>query len=115
MGRGPRLPDQGPSAKLQAGKSPRREHKPVRKSCKLQAPSFKRHEKDTIVKSKIISPKSNNDVPVEWRVRKKGNQYKVIDVLVAGVSMSVTQRSDFSSVIQRGGGDVSVLINHLKK
>ncbi len=73
------------------------------------------NEKDTIVKSKIISPKSNNDVPVEWRVRKKGNQYKVIDVLVAGVSMSVTQRSDFSSVIQRGGGDVSVLINHLKK
>jgi hypothetical protein len=29
--------------------------------------------------------------------------------------MSVTQRSDFSAVIQRGGGDVAVLINHLKE
>ena len=71
-------------------------------------------EKDTLVKSKIIDPDGGPDVPVDWRVRYKNGAYKIIDVLVAGVSMSVTQRSDFSSVIQRGGGDVSILIDHLK-
>jgi len=40
---------------------------------------------------------------------------KVIDVIIEGVSMSLTQRSDFSSVIQRGGGDIQILIDHLKK
>jgi phospholipid transport system substrate-binding protein len=33
--------------------------------------------------------------------------------MVEGVSMAVTQRSDFASVIQRGGGDIDVLLAHL--
>ena len=45
----------------------------------------------------------------------KNGQYKVIDIVVEGVSMALTQRSDFSSVIQRGGGQVSVLIAHLRE
>ena len=44
----------------------------------------------------------------------KMDNYKIIDVIVAGVSMSVTQRSDFASVIQRGGGQVNVLLAHLR-
>ena len=54
------------------------------------------------------------EVQVDWRVRNKGGSYKIVDVLVAGVSMSVTQRSDFASVIQRGGGNVDALIAELK-
>jgi phospholipid transport system substrate-binding protein len=50
-------------------------------------------------------------VRVDWRVR--GG--KVIDVIVEGVSMSVTQRSEFSSIIQRNGGDIEALITHLQK
>lgn len=70
-------------------------------------------DKDTIVTSFIVSQNSP-EVQVDWRVRYKNGSYKIVDVIVEGVSMSVTQRSDFSSVIQRGGGDVQVLINHLK-
>jgi hypothetical protein len=29
--------------------------------------------------------------------------------------MSLTKRSDFSSVIQRGGGEISVLLDHLRE
>ncbi len=53
-------------------------------------------------------------VKIDWRVRNKNGEYKVIDVVVAGVSMALTQRSDFSSVIQRGGGDIGVLLDHLR-
>lgn len=70
---------------------------------------------DSIVSSQIIQVNGSEPITVDWRVRKTGDSYKVVDVLVAGVSMSVTQRSDFSSVIQRGGGNVDVLIAYLKE
>lgn len=70
-------------------------------------------KRDVIVNSAIVDD-SGTEFKVDWRVRHKNNQYKIIDVIIEGVSMSLTQRSDFSSVIQRGGGDVGVLISHLK-
>jgi len=68
---------------------------------------------DSLVQSSIISSGSP-DVSVDWRVRKNGNTYQVIDVLVEGVSMSVTQRSEFSSIIQRGGGNIDALLEKLR-
>lgn len=70
-------------------------------------------EKDVTVNSFIIPQDGGQEIQVDWRVRYKNGQYKVIDVMVEGVSMALTQRSDFSSVIQRGGGEVSVLLDHL--
>lgn len=69
---------------------------------------------DVIVSSNLVSDGSP-EVRVEWRVRQKGEGFKIVDVIIEGVSMALTQRSDFSSVIQRGGGDVNVLIAHLRK
>lgn len=68
---------------------------------------------DTVVSSFIVDGKGS-EFSVDWRVRYKDGKYKIVDVIIEGVSMSVTQRSDFSSVIQRGGGDVQVLLAHLK-
>ena len=70
-------------------------------------------EKDTLVTSFIV-PASGPEIQVDWRVRYKDGRYRIVDVIVEGVSMSVTQRSDFAAVIQRGGGNVSVLIDHLR-
>jgi phospholipid transport system substrate-binding protein len=70
---------------------------------------------DVLVMSQIIPTDGGDSIQVDWRVRNKAGTFKIVDVLVAGVSMSVTQRSDFSSVIQRGGGTIDVLINHLKQ
>ena len=69
---------------------------------------------DVLVHSSLVLG-DGPDVKVDWRVRKKGGSYKVIDVIVEGVSMAVTQRADFASVIQRGGGQVEVLLAHLRK
>ena len=38
-----------------------------------------------------------------------------LDVYVAGVSMKVTQRDEFASVIQRNGGRVEALIAQLRQ
>lgn len=71
-------------------------------------------DRDVLVSSVII-PLENPEVQVDWRVRYKNGQYKIVDVVVEGVSLSVTQRSDFASVIQRGGGDVGVLLASLRQ
>jgi len=70
---------------------------------------------DVLVSSFITPTDGSDDIQVDWRVRNKDGTQKIVDVIVAGVSMTVTQRSDFSSVIQRGGGKVDVLIDYLKQ
>ncbi|MFQ5786203.1 MAG: phospholipid-binding protein MlaC [Alphaproteobacteria bacterium] len=61
-------------------------------------------DKDVLVNSKI----GREDAPgfdVVWRVRSGGDRYRVIDVMVEGVSLLVTQRAEFAAVIQRKGLD----------
>ncbi len=71
-------------------------------------------DKDIIVTSYII-PQRDPEVRVDWRIRYKDGRYRVVDVIVEGVSMAITQRSDFASVIQRGGGNFQVLLDHMRK
>ena len=66
-----------------------------------------------IVKS-VIERGSQQPVRVDWRVTYPDGQYKIFDVVIEGVSMIQTQRSEFSSVIRRNGGSVSGLIATLK-
>jgi len=54
-------------------------------------------------------------VRLDVRVRQGSSAYKVIDVSIEGVSMAVTQRDEFSSVIQRGGGKVEALLASLRE
>lgn len=71
-------------------------------------------ERDIIVKSQIIQ-QGGPPVAVDWRVRGTAGNYKIIDVIVEGISMSVTQRSDFAAVIQSGGGKVEALLQSLRQ
>ena len=81
----------------------------------LDVSSFRKDgNKDTIVTSYIVPPAGGEKIQVDWRVRNKNGNYKIVDVVIEGVSMALTQRSDFSSVIQRGGGDMDALLTHLR-
>jgi phospholipid transport system substrate-binding protein len=75
---------------------------------------FPKSKRDSVVNSQIVFQSDREPINIEWRVRKRDKGYKVIDVAVEGVSMSITQRSDFDSVIKRGGGKVDSLIEHLR-
>ena len=83
------------------------------KGQKFDVKSSRPEGKDTMVTSYIIPP-DGPQVQVDWRVRNKGGSYKVVDIIVEGVSMSQTQRADFASVIQRGGGGIEPLLVHLR-
>ncbi len=59
---------------------------------------------DAVVHTEIVRP-NNQPLSTAWRVRKEGDQMKVVDVIVEGVSMVLTQRQEFASVIQNQGLD----------
>jgi phospholipid transport system substrate-binding protein len=64
-----------------------------------------------IVSSQILRPAGAAPVKVDWRVTGRN---KISDVSVDGISMAVTQRSEFASVIQHNGGQVQGLIAMLR-
>jgi phospholipid transport system substrate-binding protein len=59
-------------------------------------------KKDILVSTKISRP-SGPPILAGWRVREKNGAHKILDVVVAGVSMVVTQRSEFRAVISKQG------------
>jgi len=68
-----------------------------------------------IVASEIVRPTGAPPVKVEWHLTDRNGTYKINDVAVDGISMAVTQRSEFAAVIQRNGGQVQGLITQLRE
>ena len=70
-------------------------------------------DKDVMV-NMTVKPQDNSAVTFAWRTRQFEEGPKVIDLSIEGISMSVTHRNEFSSIIQRNGGQVGALIQKLK-
>lgn len=72
-------------------------------------------ERDILVHSRIIR-EDGPAVEVMWRVRDRGaGMFQIVDVMVEGVSMAVTQRNEFSSIIQRNGGNIDALLQAIRE
>ncbi|HTY70397.1 MAG TPA: ABC transporter substrate-binding protein [Alphaproteobacteria bacterium] len=65
--------------------------------------------------SSSIERKAGPPVKVDWKLKSQAPNFKIVDVMVEGVSMSVTQRDDFAAAIQAHGGKVAGLIDMLKQ
>jgi phospholipid transport system substrate-binding protein len=70
---------------------------------------------NALVNSQITGINNSPPVKVDWRVAKLDTGYKITDVIVEGVSMAVTERQEFASVIQRGGGQLEALLKALRE
>jgi phospholipid transport system substrate-binding protein len=69
--------------------------------------------KDTFVESQFVRP-DGPPINIVWRMRVFDDSYKIIDVSIEGLSMGITQRDEFTSVIQQNNDDVSALTEALK-
>ncbi len=68
-----------------------------------------------IVSTEILSPGGTSPLHMDWRLVADTGTYKINDVIVEGVSMMVTQRSEFASVVQRHGGQVRGLLTMMRE
>jgi phospholipid transport system substrate-binding protein len=70
-------------------------------------------ETDVFVTSTLNRPGAP-PLRIDWRIRDRDEGFQIIDVSVEGVSMAVTQRNEFASVIQRNGGKFDALLTALR-
>jgi len=68
---------------------------------------------DIIVHSRILQTNGGSPISCNWRVRKHKGQFKIIDIYVEGISMAVTQRSEFAAIIKKDG--VTGLLNRMEQ
>ncbi|MGP1396846.1 MAG: MlaC/ttg2D family ABC transporter substrate-binding protein [Inquilinaceae bacterium] len=71
-------------------------------------------ENDVLVMSQIVRP-DGPPINVGWRVRDRSGGYRIIDVIVEQISMGVTYRDEFNSIIQRNGGRIEALLDALRE
>jgi len=72
-------------------------------------------QKGVVVTSEVV-PVDREPVDLKWRIRQsKPGELKVVDVVVENISMALTQRQEFASVIQKRGGTLSGLVEALRE
>lgn len=64
-----------------------------------------RREGEFMVRMKIERPAGQAPVIVDYMLRAEGDSFKVFDIVVEGVSLINTQRSEFGSLVERQGLD----------
>ena len=63
------------------------------------------------VKTKLVT-KSSTEIPIEYRMQKEGDRWRAYDVVIEGVSLVSTYRTQFNRIIQQSG--YGELVNKLK-
>lgn len=71
-------------------------------------------DRDSMVSTVFAGP-DGRSLKIDWRVRERDGSFRIIDVVVENVSMAVTQRAEFASLIRSNGGRLDVLIAALEK
>jgi len=56
------------------------------------------------VKTKLVT-KSGAEIPIDYRMQKEGDRWRVYDVLIEGVSLVGNYRTQFNKIIQQSGYD----------
>ena len=69
---------------------------------------------DFLVFSEIQRPSGGEPIRVDWRVKTDADIYTIVDVFVEGISMSQSQRKEFTSVIRSNGGTIAGLLDVLR-
>jgi phospholipid transport system substrate-binding protein len=70
---------------------------------------------DSVIVASRLEEAGGRAIPVLWRVVQRGGGFKIFDVNVDGVWLANTQKTSFTSVLQRNGGSVEALMDHLRK
>tara|TARA_B100001750_G_C15177976_1_gene432613 strand:+ start:68 stop:673 length:606 start_codon:yes stop_codon:yes gene_type:complete len=61
----------------------------------------------------ILEREDPPPIKVDWRIGKKKDRYVILDIIIEGISLAVTQRSEFVSVIDQNEGSIDQLISIL--
>jgi phospholipid transport system substrate-binding protein len=70
--------------------------------------------KSVLVASRFLRAEGE-PVRLDWRLLRRGDTWRIVDVVVEGMSMALSQRSEFKAVIRGNGGRVEALLEKLRE
>ena len=70
-------------------------------------------EKRAAVASRILR-QAGEPIQIDWRLRRRGDSWRIVDVVVEGMSMVLSQRSEYAAVIKSDGGKIHGLLAKLR-
>ncbi|WP_158745485.1 phospholipid-binding protein MlaC [Acidisphaera sp. L21] len=63
----------------------------------------------------IVERAGNKPVSITWLVTENGTSMQIADVVAEGMSLRMTQRSDYASFMAHNGGNIEALLTALRK
>ncbi len=72
------------------------------------------NKRDQLVLSEVDPGGGRPPIRIGWRVRDTRHGLRIVDVIVDGISMGVTQRDQFAAAIRSAGGKVDGLLAMLR-
>ena len=66
-----------------------------------------------LVPTTIMRP-NNKPVSISWLVADVGGQLRIVDVMAEGVSLRITQRSDYAAFLNKNSGQAAALIDAMQ-
>ncbi len=67
---------------------------------------------DTMVESYVEG--GSTPIRLDWRLTPSADGWRILDLMVEGVSLVLTYRNEFAALIERGGGQLQGLIAELR-
>jgi phospholipid transport system substrate-binding protein len=72
------------------------------------------NEKRAAVASRMLR-QAGEPIQIDWRLRRRGDSWRIVDVVVEGMSMVLSQRSEYAAVIKSDGGKIHGLLVKLRE
>jgi phospholipid transport system substrate-binding protein len=73
-----------------------------------------RNENMALIDSRI-NRSEGEPYKVSWRVRETNGDFKILDIVAEGVSMAITLRSEYGTVLKNNGGKLTPLTEALRE
>ena len=70
--------------------------------------------KSALVASRFLRAQGE-PIQLDWRLLRRGDTWRIVDIVVEGMSMALSQRSEFKAVIRGNGGRVEALLEKLRE
>ena len=70
--------------------------------------------KGQIFVNSVVPMDEGEPAKVDWRVREKNGEYKVVDIIIENVSLAITARNEYTTFIKNNSGGIDALITNLK-
>ena len=67
------------------------------------------------VNTTVAMGEGQQPAKVAWRVRQKGNSFKIVDIVIEHVSLAITARNEYTAFIKNNSGGLDSLIKDLQK